>query len=238
MRNIAVKRIALGFACAAWVFVSAGSAQKGAPGGEWRQYGGDAGGTKYSPLDQINASNVKDLQIAWRWKTASLAQPPEYNWEVTPLMVGDALYFTAGPKRAAVALDASSGDTLWTYTLDEGERGTRAPRLNNRGLAYWTDGRGAERIILVTPGFQMVELDAKSGKPFPAFGTNGVVDLWEGLGRKVAPNQIGLSSPAIVVGDVVVIGAALLAGTAPVTMNNVPGYIRGYDVRSQRQRII
>src|SRR6516164_729625 len=231
MRSIVLRRTALAFACAA-LFVSAGSAQKGAPGGEWRQYGGDAGGTKYSPLDQITASNVKDLQIVWRWKTASLGQPPDYNWEVTPLMVGDALYFTAGSRRAAVALDASSGDTLWTYTPDEGERGTRAPRLNNRGLAYWTDGRGLERIILVTPGYQMVELDAKSGKPVPAFGANGVVDLWEGLGRKVAPNQIGLSSPAIVVGDVVVIGAALLAGSAPVTMNNVPGYIRGYDARS------
>src|SRR6516164_3906281 len=210
MRNMVMKRIALGFVCAAWVFVSAGSAQKGAATGEWRQYGGDAGGTKYSALDQINASNVKDLQIAWRWKTSTLGQPPDYNWEVTPLMIGDALYFTAGSRRAAVALDASSGDTLWTYTLEEGERGTRAPRLNNRGLAYWTDGRGAERIILVTPGYQMVELDAKSGKPVPAFGTNGVVDLWEGLGRKVAPNQIGSSSPAIVVGDVIVIGAALL----------------------------
>jgi quinoprotein glucose dehydrogenase len=212
------------------LFIQAGTAQKGAGTTEWRHYGGDAGGTKYSPLDQINAENVKDLQIVWRWRTASLGQPTENNWEVTPLMVGDTLYFTAGPGRAAVALDAASGDLKWNYRLDEGERGQRAPRTNNRGLAYWSDGNGAERIILVTPGYQMVALDAKSGKPIPDFGTNGIVDLWEGLDRKVQPNEIGSSSPAMIVGNVAVIGNALLTGTAPRSMNNVPGYIRGYDV--------
>jgi quinoprotein glucose dehydrogenase len=212
------------------LFMQAGSAQKGTLNGEWRHYGADAGGTKYSPLDQINASNVKDLQIVWRWRTAGLGQPTENNWEVTPLMIGDTLYFTAGPGRAAVALDAASGDLKWSYRLEEGERGRRAPRTNNRGLAYWSDGKGAERIILITPGYQLVALDAKSGKPIPDFGKNGVVDLWEGLGREVQPNEIGSSSPAMIVGNVAVIGNALLSGTAPRTMNNVPAYIRGYDV--------
>jgi len=226
------KRVVLALACAALALAQAGTAQKGAANREWRHYGGDAGGTKYSPLDQIDASNVKDLQIAWRWKTASLGQPPDYNWQATPLMIGDTLYLTAGSQRSAVALDASSGDTKWTYHLDEGERGARAPRANNRGLAYWSDGTGVERILLITPGYQLVGLDAKTGKPVPAFGANGIVDLWEGLGRKVAPNQIGASSPALIVGDVVVVGNALLGGTAPPTMNNVPAYIRGYDVRT------
>lgn len=227
-----MKKFVFVFACVVLVFAQAGTAQKGAANGEWRHYGGDAAGTKYSPLDQINASNVNKLQIAWRWKTSTLGMPVDSNWEVTPLKVGNSVYFTAGSQRAAVAVEATSGDLLWTYHLDEGVRGQRAPRANNRGLAYWSDNAGNERIILVTPGYQMVALNAKSGKTFPDFGVNGVVDLWDGLDYKVEPGQIGSSSPAIIVGDVAVIGAALQGGTAPPIMKNVPAYIRGYDVRS------
>src|SRR5882762_582524 len=104
------------------------SAQYGAKNGEWRFYGGDAGSTKYSPLDQINASNVKDLQVVWRWKAENFGPRADFNWEVTPLMVGGVLYFTAGTRRDAVAIDAGTGETLWLYRLDEGERGARAVR--------------------------------------------------------------------------------------------------------------
>jgi quinoprotein glucose dehydrogenase len=207
--------------------------QRGSANGEWRSYGGDAAGTKYSPLDQINASNVNQLQIAWRWKREGFGPRADSNWQVTPLMVGDSLYFTAGMNRAAVAVDAASGDTLWTYLLDEGVRGTQAPRTNNRGLAYWSSGADA-RIFLITPGYHLVGLNAKSGKPIPGFGENGIIDLWNGLDRQVEPGQIGSSSPPIVVGDVVIIGAALQGGTAPRSKTNVPGYVRGYDVRSGR----
>ena len=207
-------------------------AQQGAVNGEWRWYGGDAGGTKYSPLDQINASNVKQLKIVWRWKSENFGPRPDFNWEVTPLMASGVLYLTAGSRRAAVALDAATGETLWTYRFDEGARGAQAPRTNNRGLAYWSDGANDSRIILISPGYHLIALDAKTGRPVPGFGTAGIVDLWEGLDRKVEPNQIGSSSPAMIVGDVAVIGGALLSGTAPKSKNNVPGYVRGYDVRS------
>ena len=113
-------------------------AQQGATKGEWRYYGGDAGNTKSSPLDQINATNVKELQIAWRWKSENFGPRPDYLWEVTPLMVDGVLYFTAGGRRDVVAVDAATGETLWMYRLDEGERGERAVRTQNRGLAYWT----------------------------------------------------------------------------------------------------
>src|SRR5687767_2576226 len=98
-------------------------AQQGATNGEWRYYGGDAGNTKYSPLDKINASNVKELAPVWRWKSDNFGATPDSNWEVTPLMVGGTLYFTAGTRRAVVAVDAATGETLWMYRLDEGERG-------------------------------------------------------------------------------------------------------------------
>jgi quinoprotein glucose dehydrogenase len=200
---------------------------------DWRFWGGDARTTHYAPLDQIDAANVAKLEIAWRWKTVSLGGRTESNWEVTPLEVGGVLYFTAGPQRFAVAADAATGETLWSYVLDEGERGARVVRTNNRGLAYWSDGRGSARVLLITAGYHMVALDAKTGKPVPSFGKDGIVDLTLGLDRDtVRPNEIGSSSPALIVGDVAVVGAALLSGTTPRSKTNVPGYVRGYDVRT------
>ena len=125
---------------------------------------------------------------------------PEFNWEVTPLMVGGVLYFTAGTRRDAVAVDAASGETLWIYRLDEGERGAVVARQNNRGLAYWSDGKGDDRILVISPGYQLVALNAKTGQPIASFGKNGLVDLFEALDRtSVRPGTIGSSSPAIVV---------------------------------------
>ncbi len=211
-------------------------AQQGTSKGEWRYYGGDAGSTKYSPLDQINASNVKQLEIVWRWKSENFGPRPDYNWEVTPLMIGDVLYITAGSRRDVVALDGTTGETLWMYRLDEGERGDRAVRTQNRGLAYWSDGKGDNRILLISPGFQLVALNAKTGIPVSNFGKSGLVELTEGLDRDVVkPGQIGSSSPAIVIRDVIVVGAALTAGSAPASKTNVPGYIRGYDVRTGKR---
>ncbi len=212
------------------------TAQQGAVNGEWRFYGGDAGNTKYSPLDQINETNVKELKIAWRWKSENFGARPDFNWEVTPLKVGGVLYLTAGTRRDAVAVDAVTGETLWMYRLDEGERGLRAVRRQSRGLAYWTDGRGDERILLISPGYQLIALNARNGHPIPDFGKDGIVELTEGLDRDIVkPGQIGSSSPPIVIRDVAVVGAAFQGGTAPSSKQNVPGYIRGYDVRTGKR---
>src|SRR5689334_18037890 len=152
-------------------------AQTGAKNGEWRTYGGDLGNTRYSALDQINASNFDKLQIAWRFDTASLGPNPEFNLEATPLMARGVIYSVAGSRRDVVALDAATGELLWIHREDEGRRGQAAPRrLSGRGLAYWTDGRES-RIVYVTPGYQMVALDAKTGQRAAGFGRNGVVDL-------------------------------------------------------------
>jgi quinoprotein glucose dehydrogenase len=212
-------------------------AQTGAKNGEWPTYGGDLGNTRYSALDQINAANFDKLEVAWRFKTDNLGPRPEANLEGTPLMVKGVLYSTAGTRRSVVALDAATGELLWVHGENEGERGTVAPRqLSGRGLAYWTDGR-EERIIYVTPGYQMVALDAKTGMKVPGFGKNGLVDLKQEDDQQIDPlsPDIGLHSAPLVSGNTVIVGAAHKPGGVPVSKTNVKGYVRGYDVRTGKR---
>src|SRR5690349_13471055 len=151
--------------------------------GEWLMYTADLRGSKYSPLDQINATNFSKMEVAWRFKTDNLGPRPETKLEGTPIMVKGMVYATAGTRRAVVALDPRTGELKWVYSMDEGERATRwAPRqLSGRGLSYWTDGRGDERVIYVTTGYRLVELNAKTGQPIMSFGQNGVIDLKVGV---------------------------------------------------------
>src|SRR5579862_7328536 len=144
---------------------------------EWPTYGADLAGTRYRPLDQINASNFNKLEVAWRFKTDSIGNRPEFKLEGTPLMVNGVIYATAGSRRAAIALDAATGELLWVHGEHEGERGASAPRqLSGRGLAFWSDGRD-ERIFYITPGFRLICLNAKTGMPVTSFGKGGMVDL-------------------------------------------------------------
>lgn len=209
--------------------------------GEWPSYTGDVRGTRYSPLDQIDASNFDDLEVAWSFKTDNLGNRPEYKLEGTPLMVGGVLYTTAGTRRAAIALDARTGELIWMYSMREGARGGYAPRqLSGRGLSYWTDGQGNARVIYVTPGYRLVSLDAATGVPDPAFGDNGVVDLKVGVikgdGEQIdlETGEIGLHSTPTVVKDMVIVGSAMKEGMTVETSNNSKGLVRAYDVHSGR----
>jgi quinoprotein glucose dehydrogenase len=211
--------------------------QSGAKNGEWPTYGGDLGHTRYSPLDQINASNFSKLELAWRFKTDSLGPRPEYQYEGTPLMVHGVLYTTAGSRRAVVALDAATGEMLWMHSENEGKRGESAPRqLSGRGLAYWTDGR-EERILYVTPGYRLMALNAKTGVPVAGFGVNGAVDLKENDDQEIDPvtGEVGLHSTPIVAKDVVIVGAAHKSGGVPRSKANVKGYVRGFDARTGKR---
>jgi quinoprotein glucose dehydrogenase len=128
------------------------SAQTHSKDGEWPSYAADLAGTRYRPLDQINASNFSKLEVAWTFKTDSIGNRKEFKLEGTPLMMNGVVYATAGSRRAAIALDAATGELLWVHGEHEGDRGAAAPRqLSGRGLAYWTDGK-QERILYVTPG--------------------------------------------------------------------------------------
>jgi quinoprotein glucose dehydrogenase len=213
------------------------SAQTGAKNGEWRTYGSDLGNTKYSPLDQINASNFNSLKLAWRFHTENLGPRPEFNMEDTPLMVNGVVYTTAGSRRNVVALDAAKGELLWVHGEKEGPRGAAAPRqLSGRGLAWWTDGR-EERIIYVTPGYRLISLDAKTGSVIPSFGKAGAVDLKLEDDQQIdlVTGEVGLHATPLVAGNTVIVGAAHLAGGEPKSRNNVKGYVRGFDVKTGKR---
>jgi quinoprotein glucose dehydrogenase len=211
--------------------------------GEWPMYTADLRGSKYSPLEQINAGNFSRLEVAWRFKTDALGPRPESKLEGTPLMVKGVVYATAGTRRAAVALDAKTGEMLWVYRMDEGERATRwAPRqLSGRGLSYWTDGKGDERIYYVTTGYRLVALNAKTGQPVTSFATRGVLDLKVGvvIGKDqqidLEKGEIGLHSTPTVVNDTIIVGSSMFEGLGYRYSTNSKGLVRAFDIRTGKQ---
>jgi quinoprotein glucose dehydrogenase len=216
----------------------AGRAQTGAAAGEWRAWAGDLGSTRYAPLDQVTAANFNQLEVAWRFRTDNLGPRPDFNLQTTPLMVNGVLYATAGADRNAVAIDAATGQLLWMHRLAEGERGRASVRrLSGRGVGYWTDGRGDERIFYVTIGYHLVGLDAKTGRPLSDFGVDGVVDLKKDADQELDPvtGEIAWNGAPVVARNVVIVGAAHRAGTAPRSMTNAKGYVRAYDARTGKR---
>jgi quinoprotein glucose dehydrogenase len=248
-----MSRIALRFLPAAglflvaavWLAPTAGGQSGSMPSqanGEWTHYAADMKGTRYMPLDQINAANFNKLEVAWRFKTDNLGPRPEYKLEGTPLMVKGVVYTTGGTRRSVVALDAKTGEQMWVYSLREGRRAAIAPRqLSGRGVSYWTDGKGDERILFVTTGFRLVALNAKTGTPIAGFGRNGIVDLKEGVvyGSNqpidLETGEIGLHSTGTVVKDVIIIGSSFKEGLTVKTHNNTKGLVRAFDVRTGKK---
>src|SRR6184192_420744 len=207
--------------------------------GEWPYYTADIRGSRYSPLDQINGGNFNQLEVAWRFKTDNLGTRPEFKLEGTPLMVKGVIYATGGTRRSVVALDAKTGELIWVHAEKEGARAVNAPRqLSGRGLSYWTDGKGDDRVLYVTTGYRLVALNAKTGVPITSFGSNGIVDLKEdvvyGAGRPIdlESGEIGIHSTPIVVKDTVIVGSAMREGATVATHNNTKGLVRAFDART------
>jgi quinoprotein glucose dehydrogenase len=206
---------------------------------EWPTYGGNLASQRYSALDQINKDNFKDLQIAWRLDTDFLGPRPDTLYSATPLYMNNTLYTTAGMRRSVVALDPATGEMQWMYRENEGVRGTAGARQGaGRGLSWWASADGSDqRILYVTPGYRMIALDANTGRPVPTFGDNGVVDLKQNFDQEVDPNggNIGLNATPLVVGDVIVVGAAHRPAGSPESTWDVRGYVRGFDVRTGKR---
>jgi quinoprotein glucose dehydrogenase len=214
-----------------------------APVGEWRSYAGSNAGSKYSPLDQVNKANVKNLKVAWRQS----AMPLEVrrgrgivgvttNYQVTPLMVSGLLYTTAGDG-SVVALNPATGAVVWSFVPPEllkASAGKNEPpgemlvgRSANRGLAYWTDGTDA-RIVAIS-GKSLFALNATTGALADGFGSGGAVDLARGYRRPAA--SMRWTSMPVIVRDVIVVGGSASAPDG----NFLPGDIRAYDVRTGKQ---
>ena len=177
--------------------------------------------------------------MAWRFKTDNFGTHPEYKLEGTPVMVKGVLYTTAGTRRSVVALDAKTGEVIWAYSLREGNRAAIAPRqLSGRGVSYWTDGKGDDRVVFVTTGYRLVVLNAHTGQPVSSFGKSGIVDLKEGMvngsGQQIdlETGEAGLHATPLVVKDVVIVGSSFKEGMTVVTHNNTKGNVRAFDVRS------
>ena len=212
----------------------------GAADTEWRYFAADQASTRYSPLDQINADNFNDLELAWRFKPDAMGARREYQFEATPLLVKGRLFLTAGARRDCIALDAASGELLWMHRIDEGQRALNSPRqLSGHGCAYWSDG-SRERILYVTIGYRLVCLDAATGIPDPSFGTAGVVDLKQDIDQDLDPitADIGLHSTPLIVRNMVLVGAAHTAGDVPRVRRNVKGYVRAFDIATGKRKWI
>ena len=231
-------RITAAVVTSALLSCSPAAAQQGAPDGQWPAYGGDHGSTKYSPLDEIDRDNVERLRVAWRWAspdnpivTANRRTLPALPdaFKSTPVLVDGVLYIKTSLSQAT-AIDAATGETLWTFDPGswEGERPANTG-FNSRGVAYWSDGRDA-RVFLPTGNAYLWALDARTGRPIADFGADGAIDATQGLRRPIPRRDYQLMSVPIVVGDVVVLGSVVFDG--PRFQLDAPGDVRGFDVRT------
>jgi quinoprotein glucose dehydrogenase len=215
------------------------SGMPSAKSGDWPHYTADIRGSRYSPLDQITAANFNKLEVAWRFKTDNLGTFPEFKLEGTPLAIRGVLYTTGGTRRAVLALDGKTGEVIWVHSMREGKRAAVSPRqLSGRGVSYWTDGKGDERIVYVTTGYRLVELNAKTGAVVPTFGKDGIVDLKVGVvkgkGEQIdlETGEIGVHSTPAVVKDTIIVGSAMREGATVSTHNNTKGLVRAFDART------
>ncbi len=213
-----------------WVLLCA-VALLGAERGDWPVYGHDPGGQRFSPLTQIDRSNVSKLKVAWIFRTGDAYQPHGSKptaFETTPLYIEGTLY-VGTPLGKVHAVDPVSGHERWSYD----------PKINkdagygdysHRGVAAWRAPSGALRIFLATIDARLIALDAATGKPCNEFGDNGVIDLQQGLRIGVKyPEDYEETSPPAVLGDTVIVGSAI-ADNGAVAMPS--GEVRAFDVRT------
>lgn len=203
-------------------------------GRDWSCVGGDRGCARFSPLDQINRQNVKNLEVAWVYHTGELRRPQKKTIECTPIVINEVLYLTTGHLQVK-ALNAATGEVIWAF--DPFAFGPAAGPLAsggvNRGLAWWSDGRpdGRRRILHGSADGRLFSLDACTGKPDPAFGKGGWIDLREDIERDISRMPYGPTSAPNVCGDVVILGFSCGEGPGPAA----PGDVRAFNVRTGRQ---
>lgn len=200
----------------------------------WEKYKGSDESINYSSLSQVDTSNVKTLQVAWVYKTGDADTVNYSQIQCNPIMVKGILYGTSA-KMKLFAIDASTGKQKWVFNPFDslGSNKRMFFVLNNsRGVRYWTDGKEDARIYY-TAGSFLFAINALTGIPVSSFGTEGKIDLHEGLARDVSSLFITATSPPVIYDDILIMGSRVDEGP-----NAAPGHIRGYDVRTGKQQWI
>ena len=227
-------------ACLATLAALVGAATLAAQDGGWTHWGADERSTRYAPLDQINAENFGDLEVAWVWRGDNFGPRVDPLMRSTPIYAEGKLFGVAGYRRTVVAMDPATGETLWTFREPPTGRWERSMRKNyGKGVSY-AQVNGEGRIYVVTPGFFLHALDPDTGYPLENFGDGGTVDLLADFGYEYhptdgLPSEVGYitnSSPPMVVNDVVVVGNSHEQGYRQTRQENVPGHILAYDASS------
>lgn len=184
----------------------------------WTAFGGSSDNIHYSSLKQINTKNVHKLKVAWKYESGD--EYPGSDIQCNPIVIDGVLYATT-PKLRVVALDAATGREIWSF---DGLKGRR-PNHKNRGLTYWTDGK--ESRILFGLGYELLSLDARTGRLDPAFGNEGRVDMREAFDRPREQVTISVPTPGAIYKDLIILGSSV-----PETLPSTPGDIRAYNVRT------
>lgn len=205
---------------------------------DWTSYGGDPGGTHWSPLAQITRDNVARLRVAWRFSTGeagpAYATSRRTSFEATPLVVGGVMYVST-PLGRVFALDAATGRERWRFNPGV-PRAAHFGDFTSRGVAYWADPAAAPnarcraRVVLATIDARLLTLDARDGTTCPGFGDGGMVDLRRGLRNPPGEfEEYEVTSPPALVNDVIVVGSAVADNGRT---NMASGEVRGYDART------
>jgi quinoprotein glucose dehydrogenase len=199
---------------------------------DWPRTGNDAGGMRYSALTQINRENVEQLAVAWEYHTGDGdLGGNRTTLECTPIVVDGMMYLTT-VRSKIVALDPANGKEIWTFVPGHSRypRAVKVANGVNRGLAFWSDGKRAHRVILGTTDGLLVSLDARTGKPDAGFGSGGVVELRDEL-EKPDQVELGMTSPPMIFKDLIICGSTVTEGPRPAA----PGDIRAFDVHTGSQ---
>ena len=211
----------------------------------WEAYGGDAGGSGYSDLRQIERSNVAQLEVAWTFRTGDVSDGTRYErkskFEATPIVLNGVMY-VGTPFNRVIAIDPATGEEVWSYDPESDRNRRYSEGLVSRGVSGWEDDANPDRtcgrrIFVGTLDARLIAVDAATGKPCADFGDQGEVDLTVGIGDmvdgEVETGEYQITSPPAVVGDMVVTGSAL-GDNRRVALER--GTVRGYDARSGRLR--
>ncbi|MEC7906646.1 MAG: PQQ-binding-like beta-propeller repeat protein [Verrucomicrobiota bacterium] len=201
--------------------------QSGSEDVEWRHYNGDVGGTKYSALGQINTSNVKDLELVWRYRVDDFVEGKNTTLQFNPLMADGILYLvTVGQK--LVAVEPDTGKELWRFDPHDGSGATG----KTRAIVYWEDGD--DRRIFYGVANKYLCLDARTGKLVASFADGGRLDLTQNLDHDGIVRRYDTRGPAVIYKDLLILGGSV--GEGPRQAN--PGHIRAFDVRTGERKWI